>query len=97
MGEFQLSSKAKEDLGKIADFTIENFGIQQARVYKDELIDCFKSLSINPNIGRHYPIKNIHGLKVFPFKAHSIFYIQRENHVLIVRILGARMDFDRHL
>lgn len=97
MGDFRLSSKAETDLSDIADFTIKKFGIRQARIYRDELIDCFKSLSRNPGMGKRFQTKNIKGLFFFPFKAHSIFYQKEENTIYIIRILGSRMDFDKHL
>lgn len=37
MAEFHLTSRAESDLAEIADYTIETFGIEQARRYCDAL------------------------------------------------------------
>lgn len=97
MGSFQLSSKAETDLIAIADYTIENFGIRQSRIYKNELIACLNSISNAPNIGKQISINKIQNLHVFPFKAHHIFYQKTQEKIIVIRILGSRMDFERHL
>ncbi len=45
-----LSKVAESELNKIAVYTIEKFGINQARVYKNGLISCFQELTDRPVI-----------------------------------------------
>jgi len=52
MAEYRLSSQAKADLDEIADYTIETFGIDQARRYRDGLEICFQTLADTPMIGK---------------------------------------------
>ena len=37
MGDYRLTFRAESDLAQIADYTIEKFGIEQARRYRDVL------------------------------------------------------------
>jgi plasmid stabilization system protein ParE len=53
MADFRLSSQADTDLARIADYTIETFGIEQARRYRDGLEACFQSLADNPLLGQN--------------------------------------------
>ena len=48
MADFRLSERAASDLSGIADYTIQNFGIEQARRYRDGLVRSFRQLSDNP-------------------------------------------------
>lgn len=52
MADYRLSSRAADDLAKIADYTIDNFGVEQARRYRDALEACFCHLAENPRLGR---------------------------------------------
>jgi toxin ParE1/3/4 len=52
MADFRLSTRAAADLGGIARHTIEAFGVEQARRYRDDLEACFQTLAANPRLGR---------------------------------------------
>lgn len=97
MAKYLLSKSAESDLEKIADYTIENFGINQALVYKNGLITCFQEWTDRPEMGRFY----LHGNKTlllrYRYKSHVVFYKRFNNGILIIRVLGERMDFIRHL
>ena len=53
MDKFQLTNRAVTDLSDIADLTIQTFGIEQARSYRDGLNHCFEILVENPQLGRN--------------------------------------------
>lgn len=97
MARYLLSKSAASDIEKIADYTIGNFGINQARLYRDGLISCFQDLAVRPESGRLYLHKNKTLLLRYRYKSHVVFYKRTNFGILIVRILGERMDFDRHL
>ena len=50
MADFRLSPRAETDLAEMADYTIETFGIEQARRYRDDFEACFRSLARNPRL-----------------------------------------------
>ena len=94
MADFRLSTRAAADLGGIARYTIETFGVEQARRYRDELEACFRNLVENPRLGRSAE-RLRPGLRRFEHRSHAVFYMQNEDGILIVRILHARMDASR--
>lgn len=96
MGNFRFSTRAETDLLEIARYTIEHFGLKQSQLYKQELFDCFNSLSNNSNLGRSAS-EYIPFLKQFPYKSHTIFYRPMETGILIVKVLNQNLDFERHL
>ncbi len=96
MTDYHLTSRAEADLAGIADYTIEVFGIEQARRYRDDLEACFRRLAENPRLGRNAEAL-ASGLRRFEYRAHAVFYTEDKGGVLIVRILHARMDAPRHL
>lgn len=96
MAKFLLTNRAATDLSDIADFTIQTFGIEQARFYRDGLNHCFEILAENPQLGRNVA-ELAQSLKRFEYQSHVVFYIPKESHILIIRILHQRMDFWRHL
>ena len=59
VGDFRLTSRAESDLAEIADYTIETFGIEQARRYRDALESCFQMIADNPELGRSLGATNI--------------------------------------
>lgn len=96
MRDLRISRKADGDLAAIADYTIATFGIAQARKYRDQLQACFDSLLDNPLLGRSAR-ELAPGLRRVRQQAHVVFYMADAGHVLIVRVLHHRMDFERHL
>ncbi len=96
MAELRLSRRAQSDLDAIADYTIAEFGIMQARRYRDQFQACFDSLLDNPRLGRS--AEEIEpGLRRIRQQAHVIFYKPGNGEILIVRILHHSRDVERHL
>ena len=98
MAECVLSSLAEADLSEIAEYTIENFGIKQARRYRDGLESRFQTLANNPFIGRSAD-DLAPQLRYLEYQSHNIFYLPQtqKNNVLIVRVLHASMNAERRL
>ena len=95
MRELLISRLADADLADIADFTIAEFGIAQARKYRDQFQACFDSLLANPLLGRSAD-EVAPGLRRIRQQAHVVFYEADADAVLIVRVLHHRMDFEKH-
>ncbi|HKL52251.1 MAG TPA: type II toxin-antitoxin system RelE/ParE family toxin [Wenzhouxiangellaceae bacterium] len=96
MADYRLSRKASRDLEVIAEFTINRFGIEQARQYRDELKACFENLVENPTLGRRAE-QLAKGLRRFEHGSHIVFYVPLDDGALVVRVLHHRMDARRHL
>ena len=96
MPKFRLSSRAETDLSEIADYTIETFGLDQARRYVKELEACFQALARKPSDGR--PADELAPkLMGFRCQSHIVFYVPDEEGILVIRVLHKSMDFPRHL
>ena len=95
MNSYRLSRLAAADLQEIAEYTIERFGIMQARRYRDSLKTCFVQLANNPTLGRRAE-QLMHGLQRFEHQSHVVFYISEPENILIVRVLHSSVDVPRH-
>ena len=95
MNDYRLSRLAAADLEEIAEYTIERFGIEQSRRYRDGLKTCFVQLADNPALGRRAE-QLIRGLRRFAHQSHVVFYISEPENLLIVRVLHSSMDVPRH-
>jgi toxin ParE1/3/4 len=90
-----LSEIADEDLEDIFDFTMTEFGFEQAEKYLNEIEDVFQSLLFNPELGKaRNEIKR--GLYSFPKDNHIIFYRILNNHIRIVRVLHGSRDISKY-
>ena len=96
MANYRLSKLADKDLGNIASYTIQNFGIRQANLYRDRLFKAFEMISDFPLIGSDQSLikKNI---RRHVHEFHSIYYRVDGNEILILRILGPGEDPLQHL
>lgn len=89
---FLLSPAAFVDLDDIWRFTAEKWSLDQADTYVDELVEVFGVIGRLPTIAREHaeftpPVRiHVHG-------SYLIVYVTREDHVVIVRVLGARQDW----
>ena len=73
MAEYRLSRRASADLNAIADYTIDTFGIMQARRYRDGLEACFHTRADTPNLGRK-ATQLAPRLRRYTYQSHMVFY-----------------------
>ncbi|HTN40607.1 MAG TPA: type II toxin-antitoxin system RelE/ParE family toxin [Asticcacaulis sp.] len=96
MAKYVLSRKAEADLTAIVDFSLETFGIEQARLYYDGLINAFNRIAGHPQVGAAFDYikpntrRWVHG-------SHVIYYRMDASSVFIRRILHQSQDPLRHL
>ena len=87
---------ADKDIGNITSYTIQRFGIRQARLYRDGLFKAFEMISDFPFIGSDQSqIKK--NIRRQVYESHSIYYRVDVNEVFILRILGPGEDPLKHL
>jgi toxin ParE1/3/4 len=82
MAAYSLSSKAVSDLGGIYDYTILNFGLEQARAYLLALQERFQMLADYPGVGRS-ATQLAPELRRHAYQSHIIFCIPKEKGALI--------------
>ncbi len=96
MLEIFLTPKAESDLAEIYEYSFNNWGIDQADKYQDELYAGFKTIAEHPEIGNGYPFHNKDYRKLH-VNRHLIFYRISNNELLIIRILYDEMDISKRL
>lgn len=95
ISHFELALPADEDLEDIFNYTDEEYGLDQAVKYLNELEHVFEQLVENPELGRERnEIKK--DLRSFPKGAHVVFYRILTKHIRIVRILHGSRDLPKH-
>jgi toxin ParE1/3/4 len=92
MQSYRLSREAIADIEAIGDHGLATFGVNQTLKYHLGLEHCFGLLADFPDIGRASDELRP-GLYRHGYKAHMIFYTIHTDHLLIVRVLRASMDF----
>lgn len=101
----RLGPLAELDFANILKWTTENFGEQQARTYRDNLVQAVGELSSGPEIaGSKVRSEIIPGLRSLHVARHGrrgrhfLLYRASETGVIeIGRILHDSMDLPRHL
>ncbi|ASK88257.1 type II toxin-antitoxin system RelE/ParE family toxin [Sphingorhabdus sp. SMR4y] len=94
MADLRPIRRAASDLAEIADYTIAEFGIDQARRYRDQLQACFQSLLANPALGRSAE-EVAPDLRRIRQQAHVVFYRGEREGLFIVWVVQHGVDFER--
>lgn len=92
MPAYRLSKAAEDDLQRIAAYTVENFGIDQAVAYRDGLIRAFKFLAEFPHAARERSELRTPS-RVHAYQSHLIFYRIEGEDIFIQRVRHAREDW----
>jgi toxin ParE1/3/4 len=95
VARYRLSKRAVADIAEIAGYTIQKFGLAQARRYRDGLEATFFTLAELPprmRSAEHLAPR----LWRLNYKSHVIFFRADEEGALVVRVLHQRMAFERH-
>lgn len=93
---YRTTRQADEDIIAVFVQGATQFGLAQAEQYHNEMAGIFALLAENPQMARlrheFSPPVRIH-----PFQAHVIVYIEQDDNILIVRVLHGRQDWERQL
>jgi len=91
-----LSPKAKLDLSDIWDYTLAEWGIDQAEKYVRELWAMIQNQASDHSTSVDIcDVRN--GYRKIRSGSHVIFFKLTGDGIDVVRILHQRMDFERHL
>ena len=88
---YVLSQSADHDLEDIFDYTVQEFGMDQAVSYLNGLDELFHMLLDNPELGRLRPELKA-GLRSIAKEAHVVFYSVNSDHIRIIRVLHGSRD-----
>ena len=91
MASYRLLRAADNDLEKIADYTIAEHGVAQARVYRDNLLRALETIAENPGIGTNQN-HILPALRRLVHESHSIYYRVEDGGVVVLRLLGPGQD-----
>jgi len=95
MADYLLRSLARDDLEAIWDYTAENWGLNQAERYLEQIFQAFTDISDNPKIGKVRDDVKI-GYRSFPQGRHVIFYKDVDDRIEIIGVVHQSADVDRH-
>ncbi len=88
---YDLTEQAEQDLEDIFDYTVSEFGVDQAIRYVSEFEGVFENLAANTELGRERnEVRK--GLRSFAKNSHVIFYRILKKRVRILRILHSSRD-----
>lgn len=96
MPDLRKSRLAEIDLENIWLYTFEQWGIEQAHRYYDELGTAISGLREQPEFGKHARHNGI-DYRYFRVAKHVIYYRLKQEEILIVRVLHERMDAPLHI
>ena len=88
MASYSLSDEAEEDLDRLYEYGILNFGLPKADAYFDELLARFQEIAATPFI---YPaVDHVRkGYRMSVYGVNAIYYqASDDGSVFVVRILG---------
>ncbi len=93
----QISPLASQDFDDIYTYIAQN-NPDAALQFFDAARETFAKISTTPSLGRVYPTQNqsLTGLRkwgVKGFKSYIIFYLIREDVLIIVRVIHGARDF----
>jgi toxin ParE1/3/4 len=91
-----LSPEAQNDLDEIWEFSARRWGDAQAERYVRDIWLAVERISHDPRVGSRCDDVRV-GYRKYGVGSHVLFYRELDDKIDIVRILHARMDFDRHL
>lgn len=94
---YLISEKAKQDIENIWLYTYENWSLEQADRYYNQILDEIEFVAKNFESGK--PVDHIKkGYRASLVKSHIIFYKKSiSNIVEIIRVLHQKMDIENRI
>lgn len=87
MTRFRLTPAAQRDLSSIWDFSEGRWDAQQAEIYVREIQAAIERIAVDPRRGR--TVDDVReGYRRYAIGNHLLFYVEREDAVDVIRVLG---------
>ena len=96
MASYRLAPLAEQDMETIWEYSFEQWGINQANYYTDELVSAFEDLAASPSQASSCDYIRV-GYKIYRQGKHLIYFKTTNYGVAVVRILHERMMPSLHL
>lgn len=93
---YRLSPLAENDLEDIWVYTLQNWSLEQADRYQDEMMEAIEALAKGNKTGRATDDIRVGYLK-YAVGRHFLFYQLTDNRLDVVRILHQQMNVSAHL
>ena len=87
MEKYRLTNKAENEIEKIYEYSILNFGLRTAQEYVSGLHKRFALLSDNQNWGNDYGFLKP-DLCRYEYRSHSIYYQTLKEGILIAEVIA---------
>ena len=94
--EYRLAPETKRDLEAIWLYTLQEWGLEQANRYTDELTTVFAQLAVGPQLGTACDHIRT-GYRRSRVGRHMVYYRITDYGIAVIRILHDRMLPTRHL
>ena len=96
MLSLSITPKAESDLTDIWPYTCDQWGVDQADHYLDQLAEGMNQLITHPLLGVDYT-HVLTGYRRLQVEHHSVYYRVFASEVLVVRVLHEEMDAPKRL
>lgn len=90
-----FSPAARTDIDAIWDYSAEQWGMDQADRYIDEIHDACRALASGAKRGRDADIRP--GYRKLTTGSHILYFRESDDRIDIIRILHAKQDTERHI
>lgn len=96
---FRLTRRAEASLTEIASWTIENFGLRQAKRYEAELLNRVEAILSDQAHSRSCAVlvDEADDLRFVRAGEHFLVFLDQPDEVVIVDVLHSRCDLPRHV
>jgi len=92
---YRLTPRAELDLEDIWLYTFQNWSLEQADRYQNEIMEAIAALANGTKTGRQVDIRA--GYLKYMASSHYVFYRRSDLSLDVIRILHQRMDASAHL
>lgn len=97
MSTYIISEKALEDINKIWIYTAENWSVEQADRYYNQILDEVEYISQNFEMALDFG-KVRKAYRFSKVKSHLVFFKKNKyNEIEVIRVLHERMDIENRL
>ncbi len=96
MTGYTLAPRARRDLQQAWTYSRDRWGRRRADIYIRQLTAIIDQIAANPLVGQACEEIRV-GYRKHPVGSHMLFYVIRDEAIVVVRVLHQQMDVDNAL